>query len=125
MFHPWRLPRDFADQIGMFPQRRCQFLGDVERLVSSRRVNRNNEFLRLREMLLVELKSLNGRLVQRKQIQHVRVESQPPEPKDDCDEKKYPPPAFQEGPHDERKPSRISPVLAFSKRQLPSGFCSK
>ena len=65
MFHPRRLPRDFFDQIGLLPQPRRQFACQSLRRVGVRRAERDNQFARVREMLLVKFQSLDGRLVRR------------------------------------------------------------
>ena len=124
LFHPRRLPRHLGDEVGFLPQPRREFAGQFFGGLGIRRAERDDEFARVGEMLLVKFQALHRRLVRRQQVEHVHVEAQPHEAERDSHEEQSPPPAFQKGTHGDKNPSTVSPVLEFSSRQPPSGFCS-
>ena len=100
-----------------------------------RRLDGDDEFARVGEMLLVKFQPLNGGNIRRQQVENFDIKMQSRESGDNRNEQQQPPPTKPMTVHGKNSPSKVSPVRGFSRRhelvsarvnfQLPPGWLSR
>ena len=113
MFQPGRLPGDGGNEVGRAPQ----IFGDgFDGLLGGftiRRADGDDQFARIREMLLVNFEALHGGNLRREQVEHLDIQMQPRKTRDDWNEQQPPP---SRPFHGKNSPSSVSPVCEFCSR---------